>query len=150
MLRAIFAHLLQSKFPQRVLTTLAFGTFIYLGVSGISDAIQLLINPAFSASMLDMSASSVRVRAAVLFSLNTGIIVGGSATILGIWQSTRLVYGWAVIALMYVGLGGYQIIDGLFERGRLAFTLTGLAYLALAAVAYHFGRRAIHVATSGR
>ena len=137
----IRAWLGSSRLVARLVATLLFGAFVYLGVNGISDAAAILINPSVSTALLPISAQSAQVRAGVLMAINGVIVLSSMATILGVWQRTRLLYGWMVVALMYVVLGGYQIAGALLEFRRPEFAVTGLVFLVLAAAAYSFGRR---------
>ncbi|MGQ9905205.1 MAG: hypothetical protein ACUVRU_12995 [Anaerolineae bacterium] len=140
-MQAIRSRLASSRLVARLLATLLFGAFIYLGANGISDAAAIFINPSASTVLLPISAESARVRAIVLMAINLVIALGGAAAILGVWQRTRLLYGWVVVALMYAVLGGYQIAGALVEFHRPEFAVAGLAYLLLAAAAWSFGRR---------
>ena len=141
MMEIMRAWLANSKLAGRLFATLLFGAFVYLGVNGISDAAAILINPLVSTAILPISAEAAQVRAGVLMAINIVIVLGCMATILGVWQRTRLLYGWIVVTLMYVVLGGYQIAGALVQFRRPEFAITGLVFWVLAAVAYSFGRR---------
>lgn len=140
-MQAIRSWLARSGLVARLFATLLFGAFIYLGANGISDAAAILVNPVASTSLLPISAESAQTRAVALMAINLVIVLSGAAAILGVWQRTRLLYGWVVVALMYAALGGYQIASALMEFHRPEFAVTGLAYVALAAAAWSFGRR---------
>ncbi len=140
-MQTIKSRLARSGLVARLFATLLFGAFIYLGANGISDAMAILVNPVASTSLLPISVESAQARAVALMVINLMIVLSGAAAILGAWQRTHLLYGWVVVALMYVVLGGYQIASALMEFHRPEFAVTGLAYVALAAAAWSFGRR---------
>ncbi len=140
-MQSIKSRLAHAPLVARLLVTLWFGAFIYLGANGIADAASIFINPAASTALLPIGVEAAQVRAVVLMLVNTVIALGSAATILGVWRRTPLRYGWVAVTLMYVVLGGYQIAAALIELGRPEFAVAGLAYMALAAAAWSFGRR---------
>ncbi len=140
-MQAIKSRLAGSRLVVRLLATLLFGAFIFLGANGISDAAAIYVNPSATTALLPISAESAQARAVVLMVIHLAIALSGAAAILGAWQRTRLLYGWVVVALMYAALGGYQIVSALIEFRRPEFAVAGLAYALLAAAAWSVGRR---------
>jgi len=140
-MQAIKSRLASSRLIARLLATLLFGAFIFLGANGISGAAAIYVNPSATTALLPISAESAQARAVVLMVIHLAIALSGAAAIVGVWQRTRLLYGWLVVALMYAALGGYQIVSALIEFRRPELAVTGLAYALLAAAAWSFGRR---------
>jgi hypothetical protein len=143
MLRRLRAWLSRNRLIARLASILLCAGFVYLGANGISDVASILINPAPSQDLLSISADAARLRAAILFVLNLGILAGSLAAMLGAWRRTRLWRGILVVAILYGLLGLYQVASGIFQFHRPELAAAGLAYVALGAAAWSVGKQSV-------
>jgi hypothetical protein len=141
MWRSIRAWLSRNRLVARLVSTLLFAGFVYLGVNGVSDAASILVNPSPTLLLLSISADEARLRAVILAILNVGILAGSLAAMLGIWQRSRLRQGYLVVAALYGLMGLYQILTAVFQFHRPELAVAGLAYVALGAAAWSLGKQ---------
>jgi hypothetical protein len=139
--QAIKSWLQKNKLGARLFATLVFGAFVYLGINGVSDSVSILVNPISSMTLLPISADAAKFRAVILLALNLAILVGSLAMLLGIWQRGGSRKGYIVVAVVYAGMGLYQIVSAVVQFNRPQLAIPGIVYLLLGAAAYSLGRQ---------
>jgi hypothetical protein len=126
----------------RLITLVLFVVFALLELSDAFGNLQILVAPQASAAALNLTIEQQVTRATILLALSALIAVASAVTALGVWQNSKLVYAWVVVALGYIVYGLYQMASALLQSNAPGFALTEVVYLLLGAAAFSFGRQA--------
>lgn len=130
---------------QRLISALLFGLMFLAEAVQTYGLVRTLSDPAPVAERLGISVGAEILRAGILLVLALTVVVGALLAVVGLLGRLRALFlaGALACAVGYLSLGLFQLATGALQLGSGGVVLTGVIYLALAALAYAIRRSVI-------